>query len=48
MLEHKLGVIGGSGLYDLEGLADRQTHRLHTPFGEPSGEYLSGSLNGQP
>lgn len=48
MQQHKLGVIGGSGLYDMEGLENRQSHRLSTPFGEPSGEYLSGNLGACP
>lgn len=39
-----LGVIGGSGLYDLEQLTDVQRVRLETPFGDPSDEYVVGNL----
>ena len=39
-----IGVIGGSGLYDLEGLTEQRWQRLETPFGEPSDEYLTGRL----
>lgn len=41
-----IGVIGGSGLYDMEGLEDIQRTRLTTPFGDPSDEYVTGVLNG--
>ncbi|MEX1024600.1 MAG: S-methyl-5'-thioadenosine phosphorylase, partial [Planctomycetota bacterium] len=41
-----VGVIGGSGLYEIEGLEDREEVRLATPFGEPSDAFLSGTLNG--
>ena len=41
-----LGVLGGSGLYEIEGLEDRQTLRLKTPWGAPSDDLLSGTLNG--
>src|SRR5262245_4647064 len=39
-----LGVLGGSGLYDLDGLRDVQEHVLSTPFGDPSGPLASGRL----
>ena len=42
-----LGVIGGSGLYDLPGLAGVRRERLSTPFGEPSDAYLIGRLGEQ-
>ncbi|MFL5312190.1 MAG: S-methyl-5'-thioadenosine phosphorylase [Myxococcales bacterium] len=42
-----LGVIGGSGLYDLPGLTGVRRQRLATPFGEPSDEYLLGKLGEQ-
>lgn len=44
MAESILGVIGGSGLYDLPGLEDAQRVSLETPFGEPSDAYLVGRL----
>jgi 5'-methylthioadenosine phosphorylase len=43
-----VGVIGGSGLYEMEGLSDLQEVRLRTPFGEPSDAYLTGTLAGRP
>ena len=43
-----IGVIGGSGLYDIEGLADREWRKLETPWGAPSGEMLFGRLGGVP
>jgi len=39
-----IGVIGGSGLYDLEGLADLRSEKVDTPFGAPSDEILRGRL----
>ncbi|MSR62751.1 MAG: S-methyl-5'-thioadenosine phosphorylase [Planctomycetes bacterium] len=41
-----LGVIGGSGLYALEGLQDVREVALATPFGEPSDVYVTGTLGG--
>jgi 5'-methylthioadenosine phosphorylase len=41
-----LGVIGGSGLYELPGLAVVERRRLETPFGEPSDEFVIGRLGG--
>ncbi len=42
-----LGVIGGSGLYAMEGLQDAQEHRLETPFGAPSAPIVVGRLEGR-
>jgi 5'-methylthioadenosine phosphorylase len=41
-----IGVIGGSGLYEMEGLGEVQRIRMATPFGDPSDEYVTGVLNG--
>jgi 5'-methylthioadenosine phosphorylase len=41
-----LGVLGGSGLYDLAGLEDVREHAVSTPFGEPSGPVVAGKLGG--
>jgi 5'-methylthioadenosine phosphorylase len=41
-----LGVIGGSGLYDLAELTGVERVRLETPFGDPSDEYVIGDLGG--
>ena len=45
MNETVIGVIGGSGLYEMEGLEDMRRIRVETPFGEPSDEYVTGTLN---
>ncbi len=42
----RIGIIGGSGLYDMAELADRETRVVTTPFGEPSGPYVVGTLRG--
>jgi 5'-methylthioadenosine phosphorylase len=42
-----LGIIGGSGLYDLPGLADVRVEKVHTPFGDPSDEITVGRLAGE-
>jgi len=46
MLEKVVGVIGGSGLYEMEGLEQVQTISLKTPFGDPSDSYIVGRLEG--
>jgi 5'-methylthioadenosine phosphorylase len=47
MPEAKIGVIGGSGLYEMEGLKVLDEVRLETPFGKPSDAYILGELEGQ-
>jgi 5'-methylthioadenosine phosphorylase len=42
-----IGIIGGSGLYDMAELSDRREEKLSTPFGEPSAPYVTGTLRGQ-
>jgi 5'-methylthioadenosine phosphorylase len=42
-----IGIIGGSGLYDMAEVTDRREVTLKTPFGEPSGPYLLGTLRGR-
>lgn len=42
-----LGIIGGSGVYDIEGLTHKRWERVNSPFGEASDELLFGELNGQ-
>jgi 5'-methylthioadenosine phosphorylase len=39
-----IGIIGGSGLYDMAELSDREERRVTTPFGEPSAPYVVGTL----
>jgi 5'-methylthioadenosine phosphorylase len=43
-----VGVIGGSGLYELEGLTNVRWRRVRTPFGDPSDEFCTGELEGRP
>jgi 5'-methylthioadenosine phosphorylase len=47
MEENRIGIIGGSGLYDLEGFEARRWLKLGTPFGSPSDAYLVGRLAGR-
>jgi len=42
-----IGIIGGSGLYDMAELTDRQEQAIATPFGDPSGPYVIGTLRGK-
>lgn len=46
MGEQVIGVIGGSGLYEMEGLTDIEHVDLDTPFGKPSDEYVTGMIEG--
>ena len=43
----KIAVIGGTGLYDIEGLQRQEALTVDTPFGAPSGALLRGELDGQ-
>lgn len=45
-MEQIIGVIGGSGLYEMEGMTDIRQVTVETPFGAPSDEYVTGVLNG--
>ena len=42
-----IGIIGGSGLYDMAELSDREERQVKTPFGEPSAPYVLGTLRGK-
>jgi 5'-methylthioadenosine phosphorylase len=42
-----IGIIGGSGLYDMAELTDREERRATTPFGEPSAPFVIGTLAGR-
>ena len=48
MTKAVLGVIGGSGVYDLPGLEKKQTKVISSPWGEPSGPLLTGEIEGLP
>jgi 5'-methylthioadenosine phosphorylase len=43
----EIGIIGGSGLYEMAELTDRETRSISTPFGDPSGAYMLGTLRGK-
>jgi 5'-methylthioadenosine phosphorylase len=42
----QIGIIGGSGLYDMPELTDREEKSISTPFGDPSGPYVLATLRG--
>ena len=46
-MSHRIGIIGGSGLYNIEGFVNQEWQRVKTPFGEPSDEFLTGVLAGR-
>ncbi|WP_421863419.1 S-methyl-5'-thioadenosine phosphorylase [Motiliproteus sp.] len=43
-----LGIIGGTGIYQLDGLEVVEEHQIHTPYGPPSAPVIQGELGGQP
>jgi 5'-methylthioadenosine phosphorylase len=45
---YRIGIIGGSGLYQLEGLTQQKWIKVNTPFGPPSDRLLAGRLAGRP
>jgi len=47
MAANRIGIIGGSGLYHLEGFTDQKWVKVKTPFGAPSDSYLTGRLSGR-
>ena len=47
MSEPVLGIIGGSGVYDIDGLVGKEWRRVDSPFGDASDELLFGELGGQ-
>ncbi|HLA37207.1 MAG TPA: S-methyl-5'-thioadenosine phosphorylase, partial [Candidatus Brocadiales bacterium] len=44
---HRIGIIGGSGLYDIEGIKDIEKVEVDTPFGKPSDAFTIGKLAGR-
>ncbi len=46
-MEIEIGVIGGSGLYGMEGLTVAEERQIETPFGDPSDPYVIGDLDGR-
>ena len=47
MSQAEIGIIGGSGLYDIPGLEEKSESRIDTPFGSPSDAYILGRLEGK-
>ena len=47
MAQHRIGIIGGSGLYHIEGFTNQEWVRVKTPFGPPSDDFLTGRLAGR-
>ncbi|HXS14263.1 MAG TPA: S-methyl-5'-thioadenosine phosphorylase [Acidobacteriaceae bacterium] len=47
MAKAEIGIIGGSGLYNMDGLTEVREERVETPFGEPSETFLLGKLEGR-
>ena len=45
--QHRIGIIGGSGLYHIEGFTRQKWVKIKTPFGPPSDELLTGTLAGR-
>src|SRR5262245_34122055 len=44
MSANRIGVIGGSGLYHIEGFTHQEWVRVRTPFGKPSDDFMTGKL----
>lgn len=47
MSKHRIGIIGGSGLYHIEGFTNQKWVKVKTPFGAPSDDLLTGKLAGR-
>jgi 5'-methylthioadenosine phosphorylase len=47
MSQHRVGIIGGSGLYHIEGFTQQKWVKVKTPFGAPSDDFLTGKLAGR-
>lgn len=47
MSPHRIGLIGGSGLYHIEGFTGQKWVKIRTPFGQPSDNFLTGKLSGR-
>lgn len=46
-MEHTIGIIGGSGLYEMEGFTRSEERKVETPFGPPSDSLIGGTLAGR-
>lgn len=46
-MRDKIGIIGGTGFYHIEGIKNVKRVKVKTPFGEPSDDYVTGTLSGK-
>ncbi len=47
MAKYRIGIIGGTGLYNIEGFTNQKWVKVKTPFGAPSDDFLTGKLAGR-
>ena len=47
MSKHRIGIIGGTGLYNIEGFTNQKWVKVKTPFGNPSDDLLTGKIAGR-
>ena len=47
MSKHRIGIIGGTGLYNIDGFTNQKWVKVTTPFGKPSDDLLTGKLGGR-
>lgn len=47
VIKHRIGIIGGTGLYNIEGFTGQKWLKVKTPFGAPSDDFLTGKLAGR-
>ena len=47
MSKHRIGIIGGTGLYNIEGFTNQKWVKIKTPFGKPSDDLLTGKIAGR-
>ena len=47
MAKYRIGIIGGTGLYNIEGFTNQKWIKVKTPFGPPSDDFLSGKIAGR-
>jgi 5'-methylthioadenosine phosphorylase len=47
MSKHRIGIIGGTGLYGIDGFTNQKWVKMKTPFGKPSDDFLTGKLGGR-
>lgn len=48
IMKNRIGIIGGSGLYDLDSIKNKELLNINTPFGNPSDLLVTGEIGGVP